>query len=56
MVMQRLLEFVGIEPERFHTRWVSGSEAAKFTDIVTQISEEIKKIGPNRKLRDSNEQ
>lgn len=50
--MQRLLEYMGIEPERFQARWVSGSEAAKFTQIVTQMAEEIKALGPNRKLRD----
>ena len=55
MVVKRLLDYVGIEPERFHTRWVSGSEAAKFTEVVTQISESIRKIGPNRKLRDTDE-
>ncbi len=55
MIMTRLLEYIGIEPERFHVRWVSGSEAAKFTDVITEITEQIRAIGPNRKLRDSHE-
>ncbi|MBZ4686978.1 MAG: F420-non-reducing hydrogenase iron-sulfur subunit [Clostridia bacterium] len=53
--MQRLLEYVGIEPERFQARWVSGSEAAKFAEIVTSLTEDIKALGPNRKLRDDHE-
>lgn len=43
---------MGLDPRRFQARWVSGSEAGKFTEIVTQLSADIKALGPNRKLRD----
>ena len=52
MLMQRLLEFNGIDPGRFQARWISGSEAAKFRDTVTRASEQIKKLGPNEKFRE----
>jgi coenzyme F420-reducing hydrogenase delta subunit len=51
--MQRVLEYMGIDPQRFQARWVSGSEAAKFAQIVAQLAEDIKALGPNRKLRDA---
>lgn len=53
LIMQRLLEYSGIDPQRFQARWISGAEAAKFRDTVTSITEDIKAIGPNRKLRDA---
>jgi len=50
--MERLVAFAGIEPQRFQTRWVSGSEGPKFAEIVTQLTNQIKALGPNRKLRE----
>ena len=50
MLMQRLLEYNGIEPKRFQAKWISGAEAAKFRDTVIKVSEEIKALGPNTKF------
>jgi len=44
------LEYVRIEPERFQTRWISASEAIKFVETVKEMTESIRKLGPNRKL------
>lgn len=52
LVFKRLLEYVGIEPERFQVRWISGSEGQKFAENAIKLSEQIKALGPNRKLRD----
>jgi coenzyme F420-reducing hydrogenase delta subunit len=49
--MQRLLEYMGIEPARFQVRWISAAEGAKFAQVVTQMTEEIQALGPNKKLR-----
>lgn len=49
---RRLLEFAGLEPERFQVRWISGSESEKFAGVIRRITEEIEALGPNRKLRD----
>ena len=53
LLTKRLLEFVGIDPERFHVRWISGAEGPKFQEVVTEITEQIKDIGPNHKLQDN---
>jgi len=48
LLLKNLLQFVGIEPERFQVRWVSASEGAKFADTVEQVTEQIRALGPNR--------
>jgi F420-non-reducing hydrogenase iron-sulfur subunit len=49
---KRLLEFTGLEPQRFQVRWVSSSEGDKFAEVMQEMTDEIKALGPNRKLRD----
>jgi coenzyme F420-reducing hydrogenase delta subunit len=46
------LEYVGFEPGRFHARWISASEGAKFASTMKEIAETIKSLGPNKKMRD----
>ncbi|MGI6590000.1 MAG: hydrogenase iron-sulfur subunit [Eggerthellaceae bacterium] len=48
LVYKRLLEFTGLEPERFQIRWISGAEAGKFRDTVIQVCDEIRALGPLR--------
>ena len=42
-----LLETLGLEKERIWIRWVSASEGQKFADTMKEMTEEIKKLGPN---------
>ena len=45
-MMKELLEYVGVDPKRFHMSWVSASEGAKWKDVVTSVVEEAKEVGP----------
>ena len=45
-MLRQLLDFVGIEKERFLVRWVSASEGGKFADVVKEITEQVRKLGP----------
>lgn len=47
-VLKRLLEYLGIEKERFRIEWISASEGNRVVSVVKEMVEEIKKIGPNR--------
>jgi F420-non-reducing hydrogenase iron-sulfur subunit len=47
-VLKRLLDYIGIEPERFQLRWVSAAEGAKFSTVVKETTDKIKALGPNR--------
>lgn len=52
-LMRSLLEYNGIEPGRFHARWISGSEAAKFRDTVAEVSQIVRQLGPNERFQKS---
>ncbi len=46
-LLQKLLEFSGIHPDRLRMRWVSSAEAAEFVHEISEFVEDIRKIGPN---------
>jgi F420-non-reducing hydrogenase iron-sulfur subunit len=52
MVMTKLMEYIGIEPERYQVSWISGAEGIKFQETMGKLVNDVKKLGPNRKLRD----
>ncbi len=37
----------GIEEERFRLEWVSASEGGRFAQVVTEMTEKIKQLGPS---------
>ena len=51
--MKNFLEYLGFEPERYHTAWISGSEGQKFADVITKVVGDVRKVGTARKLRDA---
>jgi F420-non-reducing hydrogenase iron-sulfur subunit len=51
--MKSLMEYIGIEPERYQTAWISGAEGPKFQETMQKLVDDVKKLGPNRKLRDA---
>jgi coenzyme F420-reducing hydrogenase delta subunit len=42
------MEHMGVEPGRLHFSWVSSAESTKFVDVVNQVTESVKKLGPNK--------
>ncbi|PIU67752.1 MAG: hydrogenase iron-sulfur subunit [Armatimonadetes bacterium CG07_land_8_20_14_0_80_40_9] len=47
-LLKRLLEYLGIEKERFRIEWISASEGNKLVRVVKEMVEDVKKIGPNK--------
>jgi F420-non-reducing hydrogenase iron-sulfur subunit len=45
-LMRNFLEYLGVEPERVRMSWVSASEGAKWKEVVEEVTDDIKKIGP----------
>jgi F420-non-reducing hydrogenase iron-sulfur subunit len=41
-----VLEKMGIDPNRLRMEWVSASEGARFKDVVTEFTEQIRALGP----------
>lgn len=48
---KKLLEHLGLEPERFQVSWVSAAEGQKYTRIIKDFVNELKPLGPQTKLR-----
>jgi coenzyme F420-reducing hydrogenase delta subunit len=51
-LMKDLLQFFGVEPERLFVRWIKHSEGEKVKEIVMEIAEKVKEIGPNKLFRE----
>lgn len=49
-LLKNLLEFVGVEPGRVSFSWVSAAEGEKFSQIVTEVVERVKALGPAQRL------
>ncbi|MEO0079485.1 MAG: hydrogenase iron-sulfur subunit [candidate division WOR-3 bacterium] len=49
-VLHDLLEFCGIEPGRVSFSWVSAAEGERFAEVVREVTERIRKLGPNRRM------
>jgi F420-non-reducing hydrogenase iron-sulfur subunit len=47
VLLKTILETLGLEKDRIWIRWVSASEGQKFADTMKEMTEEIKKLGPN---------
>jgi len=50
-LVKKLLEFIGLEPQRFQMSWVSAAEGTKYTQIINDFVKELKPLGPQRRLR-----
>ncbi len=50
-LIMELLEFIGVEPNRFRMSWVSAAEGAKFAKVVTDFVDDLKPLGPQEKLK-----
>jgi F420-non-reducing hydrogenase iron-sulfur subunit len=45
-ILSKMLEQFGIEKERFQLVWISAAEAKRFVDVVTKMTDDIRKLGP----------
>ncbi len=49
-IFSNLLDYIGIEKGRVHFSWVSAAEAGRFAELITEVTEEVKKLGPAKRL------
>jgi F420-non-reducing hydrogenase iron-sulfur subunit len=45
-LLRRMLEQMGIEPQRFRLEWVSAGEGVRWARIAKEMTEELKALGP----------
>ncbi|MCG2770052.1 MAG: hydrogenase iron-sulfur subunit [Anaerolineae bacterium] len=48
LMFHKLLEFVGIDPRRFQMSWVSASEGQKWAQVVSEVTEDLRALGPSK--------
>ena len=46
-IVKKLLEIVGFESERLALEWVSAAEGMRFSRLIKDFVEKIKRLGPN---------
>ncbi len=51
VLLRRLLELTGIDPERFKLDWVSASEGRRYSSLVTDFTEELTTKIENRRTQ-----
>jgi len=51
-LMKKLLQDAGIDPVRLRLEWVSASEGEKFSKVVTEFTEQVRKLGPSKVKKD----
>ena len=51
-LLYSMLDFLGIERNRTRLEWVSAAEGAKFAAVMNEFTEDVRKLGPNRRLED----
>jgi F420-non-reducing hydrogenase iron-sulfur subunit len=42
-----MLEDFGIEEDRFSLEWISASEGPRFAQVMTEFTEQVRKVGPS---------
>lgn len=47
VMLKKILEIIGLEPERLRLEWVSASEGIVFAETVRDFAETLKCLGPN---------
>ena len=50
-LIMELIEFIGVEPNRFRMSWVSAAAGAKFAQVITDFVNDLKPLGPQEKLK-----
>ena len=48
-----LLGLLGIQPERLRLEWISAAEGARFAEIVSEFTDQIRELGANTLVRDN---
>lgn len=48
-VARRLLEFVGVHPDRMHFTWISAAEGKKFAEVCSDFTDKLRRLSGTEK-------
>ena len=43
---RKVLEQIGVNPERLRLKWVSASEGIRYAEVVTDVTKKLNELGP----------
>jgi coenzyme F420-reducing hydrogenase delta subunit len=46
LLCKKLMEQIGVNPERLRLEWVSASEGIRFAEVITDFTKKLKELGP----------
>lgn len=49
-ILKRILEFAGVEKGRIQFTWISAAEGERFSQVIKEVTQEIKALGPNKRF------
>ena len=47
VVLKKLLRTCGLDPDRVQFTWVSASEGGRFAEVIREVTENVRRLGPN---------
>jgi len=47
-LLKDLLEYVGVDEGRVNFSWVSAAEGGRFAELVKEVTDKVKELGPNK--------
>lgn len=48
-IIKSFLEYIGIEKDRVQFAWISAAEGLRFAEVIKEVTEKIRGLGPMRK-------
>ncbi len=49
-IIKHLLEYIGIEKDRVQFAWISAAEGARFAQVIKEVTDKVRQLGPLKKL------
>ncbi len=49
---RKLLEFIGVDLDRLQFSWVSAAEGGKWVEVVTELTERVRAMGPMNEFKE----
>jgi len=54
-LLKNLLEYIGVDEGRVNFSWVSAAEGGRFAELVKEVTDKVKELGPNNGIAEAME-
>ena len=56
ILFSELMNYIGIDSSRLHFSWVSASEGKKWVDVINEVIDKVREVGPFKKYQKINKE